>query len=112
MAASLMSASSLEIDKIRAKGETADMAQYDHEVNILLVDDKAERLLSYEVILGELGHNLVRAQSGAEALGLLMKMEYAAILLDVSMPEMDGFETAALIRDHPRFEETPRSEER
>lgn len=77
------------------------------EANILLVDDKPERLLSYEVALGSLGHNLVRAQSGAEALGLLMKMEFAAILLDVSMPEMDGFETAALIRDHPRFEETP-----
>lgn len=75
--------------------------------NILLVDDKPERLLSYEVALESLGHNLVRAQSGAEALGLLMKMEFAAILLDVSMPEMDGFETAALIRDHPRFEETP-----
>lgn len=77
------------------------------EANVLLVDDKPERLLSYEVALGSLGHNLVRAQSGAEALGLLMKMEFAAILLDVSMPEMDGFETAALIRDHPRFEETP-----
>jgi signal transduction histidine kinase len=102
-----MSSSSLKIEKIQVKGEPADMAQHDHEVNILLVDDKTERLLSYEVILGELGHNLVRAQSGAEALGLLMKMEYAAILLDVSMPEMDGFETAALIRDHPRFEETP-----
>lgn len=75
--------------------------------NVLLVDDKPERLLSYEVALGSLGHNLVRALSGAEALGLLMKMEFAAILLDVSMPEMDGFETAALIRDHPRFEETP-----
>lgn len=92
---------------MQTTGEMADMAEYDHEVNILLVDDRLERLLSYEVILGELGHNLVRAQSGAEALGLLMKMEYAAILLDVSMPEMDGFETAALIRDHPRFEETP-----
>src|SRR5687767_2825326 len=106
MVAPLMS-SLPKIEKIQVKGETADMAQYDHEVNILLVDDKIERLLSYEVILGELGHNLVRAQSGAEALGLLMKMEYAAILLDVSMPEMDGFETASLIRDHPRFEETP-----
>lgn len=78
-----------------------------HEVNILLVDDRPERLLSYEVALGNLGHNLVRAQSGAEALGWLMQMEFATILLDVSMPDMDGFETAALIRDHPRFEETP-----
>lgn len=75
--------------------------------NILLVDDKPERLLSYEVALGSLGNNLVRAQSGAEALGWLMKMEFATILLDVSMPDMNGFETAELIRDHPRFEETP-----
>lgn len=75
--------------------------------NILLVDDKPERLLSYEVALAGLGHNLVRAQSGSEALSWLMKMEFATILLDVSMPGMDGFETAALIRDHPRFEETP-----
>lgn len=78
-----------------------------HKVSILLVDDRAERLLSYEVALASLGHHLVRAQSGTEALAQLMKMEFAAILLDVSMPEMDGFETAALIRDHPRFEETP-----
>lgn len=78
-----------------------------HPVNILLVDDRPERLLSYEVTLGSLGHNLVRALSGSEALWRLMEMEFAAILLDVSMPGMDGFETAALIRDHPRFEETP-----
>jgi signal transduction histidine kinase len=77
------------------------------QVNILLVDDKPERLLSYEAALNVLGHNLVRARSGREALAWLMKMEFAAILLDVSMPEMDGFETAALIRGHPRFEETP-----
>ena len=78
-----------------------------HEVNILLVDDRPERLLSYEVTLEGLGHNLVRALSGNQALWRLMEMEFAAILLDVSMPGMDGFETAALIRDHPRFEETP-----
>lgn len=77
------------------------------DVKILLVDDKPERLLSYEVALESLGHTTVRAQSGAEALGKLMEMEFAAILLDVSMPHMDGFETAELIRNHPRFEETP-----
>lgn len=77
------------------------------DVKILLVDDKPERLLSYEVALESLGHTMVRAQSGTEALGRLMEMEFAAILLDVSMPEMDGFETAELIRNHPRFEETP-----
>lgn len=77
------------------------------DVKILLVDDKPERLLSYEVALENLGHTMVRAQSGTEALGKLMEMEFAAILLDVSMPDMDGFETAELIRNHPRFEETP-----
>jgi signal transduction histidine kinase len=75
--------------------------------NILLVDDKPERLLSYEAILAGLGQNLVRAGSGEEALRRLMEMDFAAILLDVNMPGMDGFETAALIRAHPRFEKTP-----
>lgn len=90
---------------IRAEHVETTMSK--HEVNILLVDDRAERLLSYEVALECLGHNLVRAQSGSQALWRLMEMEFAAILLDVSMPGMDGFETAALIRNHPRFEETP-----
>ncbi len=77
------------------------------KANILLVDDQPARLLSYEAILAGLNQNLVRAQSGTEALAKLMEMEFAAILLDVSMPGMDGFETAALIHDHPRFEQTP-----
>ena len=75
--------------------------------NILLVDDQPARLLSYEAILAGLGQNLVRAHSGTEALAKLMEMDFAAILLDVSMPGMDGFETAALIHQHPRFEQTP-----
>ncbi|MGH8167785.1 MAG: response regulator, partial [Woeseiaceae bacterium] len=62
--------------------------------NILLVDDKPERLLTYEVILENLDQNLVRATSGEEAFEKLLVMEFAAILLDVSMPGMDGFETA------------------
>jgi signal transduction histidine kinase len=77
------------------------------KVNILLVDDQPARLYTYEAILGDLGENLVSAQSGREALQLLMEREFAAILLDVSMPGMDGFETAALIHQHPRFEKTP-----
>jgi signal transduction histidine kinase len=77
------------------------------KVNILLVDDQPARLLSYETILGELGQNLISARSGLEALEKLMKNEFALVLLDVSMPGMDGFETAALIHDHPRFEKTP-----
>jgi signal transduction histidine kinase len=77
------------------------------KVNILLVDDQPARLLSYESILQVLQQNLVRARSGAEALQRLMEQEFALILLDVSMPGMDGFETAAMIHDHPRFESTP-----
>jgi signal transduction histidine kinase len=77
------------------------------KVNILLVDDQPARLLSYDAILSVLGHNLVHARSGREALQRLMEMEFAAILLDVNMPGMDGFETAALIHQHPRFEKTP-----
>jgi signal transduction histidine kinase len=76
-------------------------------VNILLVDDQPARLLSYETILAELGQNLVTARSGVEALGRLMREDFAVVLLDVSMPGMDGFETAAMIHEHPRFERTP-----
>src|SRR5881392_741695 len=79
----------------------------DHEkVNILLVDDQPAKLLAYEVILKELGENLVVASSGREALEYLLKNEVAVILVDVSMPELDGFELAAMIREHPRFTET------
>src|SRR6202050_4724486 len=79
-----------------------------HEkVNILLVDDQESRLTSYEAILQDLDQNLVRAHSGFEALHCLMNQEFAVILLDISMPGMDGFETAALIHEHPRFERTP-----
>jgi signal transduction histidine kinase len=77
------------------------------KANILLVDDQPARLLSYEAILRELGENLVLASSGIEALERLMKDDFAVILLDVSMPGMDGFETASLIHEHPRFEKTP-----
>ena len=75
--------------------------------NILLVDDTPARLLTYEAILGSLGHNLIRARSGDEALARLLETEVATILLDVSMPGLDGFETAALIRGHPRSAQTP-----
>ncbi len=79
----------------------------DHQqVNILLVDDQPAKLLAYEVILKELGENLVVAASGREALEYLLKNEVAVILLDVCMPELDGFELAAMIREHPRFQKT------
>jgi PAS domain S-box-containing protein len=77
----------------------------DHEkVNILLVDDQPAKLLAYEVILKDLGENLVVASSGREALQILLKTEIAVILVDVCMPELDGFELAAMIREHPRFQ--------
>jgi signal transduction histidine kinase len=75
-------------------------------VNILLVDDQPAKLLSYEVILRELGENLVMASSAREALEHLLKIDIAVILVDVHMPEMDGFELVELLRQHPRFEET------
>ncbi len=78
-----------------------------HEkVNILMVDDQPAKLLSYEVILGELGENLIQANSGTEALDCLLKNDIAVVLMDVSMPDMDGFELAGMIRQHPRFQQT------
>src|SRR5438270_5327609 len=76
------------------------------KVNILMVDDQPAKLLSYEVILSELGENLVKAASGKEALELLLKNDFAVVLMDVSMPEIDGFELAEIIRQHPRFQKT------
>jgi signal transduction histidine kinase/PleD family two-component response regulator len=79
----------------------------EHEkVNILMVDDQPAKLLSYEVILSELGENLLKASSGREALEHLLKTDIAIVLMDVSMPELDGFELAALIREHPRYQQT------
>jgi signal transduction histidine kinase len=77
------------------------------KANILLVDDQPGKLLSYQSILADLGQNLVLARSGLEALQCVLKEEFALILLDVVMPGMDGFETAAMIRRRPRLEETP-----
>ncbi|MDB5947678.1 MAG: sensory box protein [Ramlibacter sp.] len=76
-------------------------------VNVLLVDDEPANLLALEVVLEELGANLVRAGSGEEAMRRLQDTDYAAILLDVRMPGMDGFETAKLIRSRPRSRSTP-----
>jgi len=76
------------------------------KVNILMVDDQPAKLLSYEVILNELGENLIKANSGREALELLLKEDIAVVLMDVSMPEIDGFELADMIRQHPRFQKT------
>ena len=76
-------------------------------MNILLVDDQPAKLLAYEAMLAELGENLISAGSGMEALDHLLKNDVALILMDVSMPGMDGFETAQMIHEHPRFQNTP-----
>jgi signal transduction histidine kinase len=76
------------------------------KVNILMVDDQPSKLLSYEAILSDLGENLIRACSGREALDHLLKEDIAVVLLDVSMPDLDGFELADMIHQHPRFQKT------
>jgi two-component sensor histidine kinase/two-component SAPR family response regulator len=75
-------------------------------VNILLVDDQPAKLLSYEAILSGLGENLIKATSAREALERLLTCEIAVILVDVCMPELDGFEFARMVREHPRFQQT------
>jgi CheY-like chemotaxis protein len=82
------------------------MMSSDEKVNILLVDDQPAKLLSYEVILREIGENLIQASSGGAALEHLLRTDIAVVLMDVCMPELDGFELAAMIRNHPRFRKT------
>jgi PAS domain S-box-containing protein len=76
------------------------------KVNVLLVDDQPAKLLAYEVILSGLGENLLKAASAREAFEHLLKTDVAIVLVDVCMPELDGFQLAAMIREHPRFERT------
>jgi PAS domain S-box-containing protein len=76
------------------------------KVNILMVDDQPGKLLTYEAILRDLDENLIQARSGREALEQLLKHDVAVVLLDVSMPEIDGFEMADMMRQHPRFQKT------
>ncbi len=76
------------------------------KVNVLLVDDQPAKLLANEEILRDLGENLIKASSAREALEFLLKNEAAVVLIDVCMPELDGFELAAMIREHPRFQKT------
>jgi signal transduction histidine kinase len=78
----------------------------EEKVNILLVDDQPGKLLGYEVILSELGENLIKAGSANEALEQLLKNDVAVVLIDVCMPDLDGFELAAMIREHPRYQKT------
>jgi len=76
----------------------------DDQVNVLLVDDQPAKLLSYEVMLGNLGENLVKVSSARDALEYLLKNDVAVILVDVCMPELDGFELVRMIREHPRYQ--------
>jgi PAS domain S-box-containing protein len=80
--------------------------EVNEKVNILMVDDQPAKLLSYEVMLGGLGESLIKATSAKEALEVLLKTDIAVVLMDVSMPELDGFQLAAMIRQHPRFQRT------
>ena len=89
---------------MKSKGEamTAEV-----KANILLVDDRPENILALEAVLADLGQNLVKADSGRQALRCVLEQDFAVILLDVQMPGMDGFETAALIRERERSMHTP-----
>ena len=79
----------------------------DSKVSILIVDDRPEKLISLEAVLEDLGQNIVRAYSGREALRYMLQQEFAVILLDINMPDMDGFETAQFIRQRPTSAHVP-----
>src|SRR5690349_7506503 len=83
------------------------MSDSQGKVNVLLVDDRPDKLLALEAVLEDLGQNIVRAYSGREALRHVLTTEFAVILLDVNMPGMDGFETAGLIRQRKSSEHVP-----
>jgi PAS domain S-box-containing protein len=80
--------------------------QDQYQANILMVDDQPGKLISYEAILDPLGENLIKARSAREALDHLLRNDIAVVLMDVSMPEIDGFELADMMRQHPRFQKT------
>src|SRR5258707_5428396 len=83
------------------------MTTADERVNILLVDDQSANLLALESILADMDENLVKADSGRDALRALLDREFAVVLLDVQMPDLDGFETASLIRERDKSRDTP-----
>ena len=90
---------------VGAAPEKEKMSKQD-QANILMVDDQPGKLLSYEAILKDLGENLLKAKSAREALDLLLHHDVAVVLMDVSMPEIDGFELADMMHQHPRFQKT------
>ena len=83
------------------------MARYNEPVNILIVDDLATQRLTVEAALAEVGERIVSVNSGREALKFLLENDAAVVLLDVNMPDMDGFETTRAIREHPEFRSLP-----
>lgn len=80
---------------------------HERQVNILIVDDRRENIIALEAILGDMGYNIVTARSGYEVLRAVLEQEFAVILLDVRMPELDGFETATLLRQREQTLHTP-----
>src|SRR5277367_3003244 len=93
-------------EKGKRSGEYARAAE-ETRPSILIVDDTPANLLALEAVLAPLGHRLVRATSGEEALRCMLREEFCLALVDVQMGGMDGFETAALIKSHPRIAQTP-----
>lgn len=100
---SIGSSTGITSNPVRQSSETPTS---DDRVNILMVDDQPGKLLTYEAILSDLGENLIKASSAKEALEKLLKTDVSVVLMDVSMPEIDGFELAEIIRQHPRFQKT------
>jgi two-component system sensor histidine kinase/response regulator len=96
-----------QTEAIPSSSETPSASTIGKDINILLVDDVASKALALESLLSDLGARIVKASSGTEALRLLLRQEFAVILLDVQMPVMDGFETAMLIRQRKCSESTP-----
>jgi two-component system, sensor histidine kinase and response regulator len=96
-----------ESDSLEPRASPPDRLTADDRVNILLVDDQPANLIALEAMLQGLGQNLIKAESGREALKWLLTHDCAVILLDVKMPEMDGFETASLVRQRDRSRHTP-----
>src|ERR1044072_6813598 len=93
--------------KMPADSNATEKEPAEEKVSILIVDDRQDKMLSYEAILSDLKEKIVCARSGKEAVRCPLKQEFAVVLLDVNMPVMDGFETAMMIRQRPRSETTP-----
>ena len=97
----------LGVNSLLMSRERKPISNESDKVNILMVDDSRDKLLAMESVLAPLGPNLVKAYSGEEALRILLRQDFALILLDVNMPGMDGFETAQMIRKRRSLEHIP-----